>query len=403
MVRVSTNEFYRSSELAMMQRQRDLMNTQAQISSGKRINSPSDDPVGAAEATGTRTALSQFDQFKSNQDRATYLLNLGESTLGQFVDSAQSVKERLIAAGDGAYSNAERSALATDLQGILSQMVGLANSSDGGGGYLFAGSKEATAPFSQSGLAISYNGDTTPLRLEVSTNRLQQVKQSGDDALLKMRAGNGTFTTSAASTNTGNGIMDSGSVVDPTKLTGSAYTIGFSVSGGVTTYQVVRASDSAVVASGTYTSPASIDFDGQHVAITGAPANGDTFSVAPAGYQSIFDTVASAVQLLSKGVTSAADLAQLQTSLSGLGASLDQALDHLSLKRAEYGSALSELDTDAQLNDDRQLQYKTRLSSLEDLDLGQASVDLSQRQSTYQAAIQSYSAISKLSLFNYLD
>jgi len=403
MVRVSTNEFYRSSELAMMQRQRDLMNTQAQISSGKRINSPSDDPVGAAEATGTRTALSQFDQFKSNQDRATYLLNLGESTLGQFVDSAQSVKERLIAAGDGAYSNAQRSALATDLQGILSQMVGLANSSDGGGGYLFAGSKEATAPFSQSGLAISYNGDTTPLRLEVSTNRLQQVKQSGDDALLKMRAGNGTFTTSAASTNTGNGIMDSGSVVDPTKLTGSAYTIGFSVSGGVTTYQVVRASDSAVVASGTYTSPASIDFDGQHVAITGAPANGDTFSVAPAGYQSIFDTVASAVQLLSKGVTSAADLAQLQTSLSGLGASLDQALDHLSLKRAEYGSALSELDTDAQLNDDRQLQYKTRLSSLEDLDLGQASVDLSQRQSTYQAAIQSYSAISKLSLFNYLD
>ncbi|HUL65133.1 MAG TPA: flagellar hook-associated protein 3, partial [Burkholderiaceae bacterium] len=63
----------------------------------------------------------------------------------------------------------------------------------------------------------------------------------------------------------------------------------------------------------------------------------------------------------------------------------------------------SELDTDAQLNDDRQLQYKTRLSSLEDLDLGQAAVDLSQRQSTYQAAIQSYSAISKLSLFNYLD
>ena len=93
MLRVSTNQFYRSSELAMMQRQRDLMDTQSQISSGKRINSPSDDPVGAAEATGTRTALSQFDQFKSNQDRATYLLNLGESTLGQFVNSAQSVRE----------------------------------------------------------------------------------------------------------------------------------------------------------------------------------------------------------------------------------------------------------------------------------------------------------------------
>jgi flagellar hook-associated protein 3 FlgL len=402
MIRVSTAEFYRTSTQAMMQRQRDLMDTQAQISSGKRINSPSDDPVGAAQAAGTRTALSQFDQFKSNQDRATYLLNLGESTLGQFVNSAQSVKEQLIAAGDGAYSNAERSALATNLQGILSQMVGLANSSDGAGGYLFAGSKEASPPFSQAGNTVSYNGDNTPLQLEVSTNRFQQVKQSGDDVLLKVRAGNGTFTTSAASTNTGAASIDPGSVVDPTKVTGSSYSIGFSVSGGVATYQVVRASDSAVVASGTYTSPSAITFDGQQVTITGAPANGDSFAVAPSGYQSIFDTVASAVALLQKGVTTSADMAQLQTSLSGLGASLDQGLNQLSLKRAQYGSALSELDTDGQINDDQQLQYKTRLSSLEDLDLGQATVDLSQRQSTYQAAIQSYSVISKLSLFNYL-
>lgn len=403
MMRVSTNEFYRTSSLSMMQRQRDLLDTQAQISSGKRINSPSDDPVGAAQAASTRTALSQFDQFKSNQDRASYLLNLGESTLGQFVDTAQTVKERLIAAGNGSYSNADRLSIATDLNGILSQMVGLANSSDGGGGYLFAGSREATTPFTQSGLSVSFNGDSTPLQLEVSTNRVQQVKNTGDDAFLKVRAGNGTFTTSAASTNTGSGVIDPGAVLNPAQLTGSSYSIAFSVAGGVTTYQVVRASDSAVVASGNYTAPASVDFDGQHVAISGTPANGDSFQVAPANYQSIFDTVAGAIQLLSKGVATAADMAQLQTRLSGLGASLDQALDHLSLKRAEYGSALSELDADAQLNDDREVQYKTRLSSLEDLDLAQAATDLSQRQTTFQAALQSYSAISKLSLFNYLD
>jgi flagellar hook-associated protein 3 FlgL len=403
MMRVSTNEFYRTSGLSMMQRQRDLLDTQAQISSGKRINSPSDDPVGAAQAASTRTALSQFDQFKSNQDRASYLLNLGESTLGQFVDTAQTVKERLIAAGNGSYSNADRLSLATDLKGILSQMVGLANASDGGGGYLFAGSREATTPFTQSGLGVSFNGDSTPLQLEVSTNRVQQVKNTGDDAFLKVRAGNGTFTTSAASTNTGSGVIDPGTVLNPAQLTGSSYTIAFSVAGGVTAYQVVRASDSAVVASGNYTAPASIDFDGQHVAISGTPANGDSFQVAPANYQSIFDTVAGAIQLLSKGVATDADMAQLQTRLSGLGASLDQALDHLSLKRAEYGSALSELDADAQLNDDREVQYKTRLSSLEDLDIAQAATDLSQRQTTFQAALQSYSAISKLSLFNYLD
>jgi flagellar hook-associated protein 3 FlgL len=403
MMRVSTYAFYRTGEISMMQRQRDLLETQAQISSGKRINAPSDDPVGAADAAGTRSALSQFDQFKSNQDRASYLLNLAESALGTLVDSAQTVKEKLIAAGNGAYSNAERRAIATELQGILAQMVGVANSSDGAGGYLFAGSREASAPFSQSGPTVSYNGDDTLLRLEVSTNRLQQVKHAGEELFLKLRPGNGTFTTTAASTNTGSATIDPGSVIDPAQLTGSSYTIGFSVSGGVTTYQVVRASDSAVVASGNYTAPASIDFDGQRVTIVGAPANGDSFGVAPAGYQSMFDTVAAAIQLLSTGVTTGADNARLQTTLAGLGASVDQMLDHLSLKRAEVGSGLSELDGYAKLNDDRQLQYRTRLSSVEDLDLGQAASELARRQTTFQAALQSYSTISRLSLFNYLD
>ncbi|HYS12411.1 MAG TPA: flagellar hook-associated protein FlgL [Burkholderiaceae bacterium] len=403
MMRVSTYAFYSSGELSMMQRQRDVLDTQTQISSGKRINTPADDPVGAADAAGMRTALSQFDQFKNNQGRASYLLNLAESTLGTFVDTAQTIKEKLIAAGNGTYSNAERLALATDLKGILGQMVGLANSTDGAGGYLFAGSREATAPFSQSGLAVSFNGDDTLLRLEVSSNRLQQVKQGGDDLFLKLRPGNGTFTTAAAASNTGSGVIDPGDVTNPALLTGSSYTIGFSVAGGVTSYQAVRASDSAVVASGTYTAPAGINFDGQHVKISGSPANGDTFQVAPAGYQSIFDTVAAAVQLLSKGVTTDADKAQLQTALSGLNASTEQVLDHLSLKRAEYGSALSELDGYSKLNDDRQLQYRSRLSTVEDLDLAQATSELSRRQTTFQAAIQSYSAISKLSLFNYLD
>jgi flagellar hook-associated protein 3 FlgL len=403
MTRVSTYSWFRSGELAMMNRQSDLLATQARISSGKRINNPADDPIGAADATATRSALARFDQFKENQDHARYLLNLGESTLGQFVDSAQEAKEKLIAAGNGSYSNAERQMLATDLQGILARLVGLANSSDGAGGYLFAGSREAAAPFAQSGTTVGFNGDNTLLRLEVSTDRLQQVKFAGDDLFLKVRPGNGTFTTAPAATNTGSGIVDPGAVIDPAQITGSGYTISFAVSGGATTYQVVRASDSAVVASGSYSAPASIDFDGQRVTIRGTPANGDTFQVQPAGYRSIFDTLASAVQLLSTGVTTDAAKARFQSALSGLNASLDQVLDHLSLKRAEYGAGLSKLDGYQRLNDDRQLEYRTRLSGVEDLDVAQAASELAQRQMTYQAAIQSYSAISKLSLFNYLD
>jgi flagellar hook-associated protein 3 FlgL len=401
-MRVSTFTFFQTGEATMMERQRAMLETQTAVASGKRINSPSDDPVGAAIATSTRTALSQFDQFKSNQDRASYLLNLGESTLGQMYNATSQVKERLIAAGNGSYSDAERKALAMDVQGTLAQLVGLANGTDGAGGYLFAGAKEGAAPFSQTANTVSFNGDNTPFRLEVSSNRLQQVKLAGDDLFQKIRPGNGTFTTSATASNTGSGVIDPGAVLNPAQLTGSAYTVSFSVSGGASTYSVVRASDSAVVASGNYTAPASIVFDGQQVNISGSPANGDTFQVAPAAYQSVFDTLKSAVALLSKTVSTDADKAQFQTTLSGLNASVDQALDHLSLMRSQYGTSLSELDGYQQLNDDRKVQYQTRLSSVEDLDLAQAMSELSQRQTSYQAALQSYSSISKLSLFNYL-
>lgn len=402
MMRVSTLTFYQTGEATIMERQRAMLQTQAAVSSGKRINAPSDDPVGAAIATSTRSSLAQFDQFKSNQDRAAYLLNLGESTLGQMYNATAQVKERLIAAGNGSYSNAERLALARDLQGTLAQLVGLANSSDGAGGYLFAGSRESAAPFSQTGSDVTFSGDDTLFRLEVSSNRLQQVKLAGDELFLKIRPGNGTFTTAAGATNTGGGVIDTGSVLDPGQLTGSAYTVTFSVSGGASTYQVVRASDSAVVANGNYTAPAAIAFDGQQIQISGAPANGDTFQVAPAPYRSVFDTLKSAIQVLSTPVTSDAGKAQFQTSLNGLSASVDQALDHLSLARSQYGTSLSELEGYQLLNDDRKLQYETRLSAVEDLDLAQALSQLAQRQTSYQAALQSYSSISKLSLFNYL-
>ncbi|HTT10213.1 MAG TPA: flagellar hook-associated protein FlgL [Burkholderiaceae bacterium] len=402
MVRVSTSSLFANGTASIMQAETAMLATQQQLSSGKKINSPSDDPVGAAQVASINSTLSQFDQYKSNQDRAEYLLNLGESTLGQMGDAAQQVKQKLIAAGNGTYSNADRQSLAADLQGLLAQMVGLANSSDGSGGYLFGGSSEGKPPFSQTGNTVAYNGDDTQMRLEVSGNRYQPVKQAGDDLFLKVRPGNGTFTTNAGASNTGSGIVDAGSVSDPTQLTGSAYTIAFSVSGGATTYQVVRASDNAVVASGNYTAPASITFDGEQVNIRGTPADGDTFQVAPAGYQSIFDTIGSAIQLLSKGVSTAADQAQFQTTLTGLNASVDQMIGQLSLKQASYGSSLSELSGYQQLNGDRQLQYQTRLSSVQDLDVAQATSQLSQQQLTYQAALQSYSSISKLSLFNYL-
>lgn len=404
-MRVSTYILFSNGERNIVERQRELLATQSQLASGKRINSPADDPLGAADATSIRSNLAQFEQFKENQGHARYLLNLGESALAQFIDAVQDVREKLVAAGNGAFGDNERRMIAQELEGVLGRMVGLANSGDGAGGYLFAGARENAAPFAQTGNAVAFRGDEILQRLEVSQDRFQQVKFSGDALFMKMRPGNGSFTTAVAASNTGSGWIDTGSVQNPTLLTGLPYTIDFSVAGGTTTYRVVRQDGSAsppVVASGTYTSPATIDFDGIRVSISGAPANSDRFDVAPSGFQSVFDTLAQAIDALRQPAGDAAGRARFNTALAGAQASVEQALDHLLLKRADIGSALAELDAYAGLNDDRTLEYQGRLSLVEDLDYAKAAAELTRRQTTFDAAIRSYSSISRLSLFDFL-
>lgn len=399
MLRVSTLMQYRSGEAQIVNRQRELLDAQLQVASGRRIATPAVDPLGAADATSIRTGLSRLQQFKSNQGHARFLLNQAESVTGKLGEAITEVHEKLIAAGNGAYGDVERQAIARHLQGVLDRIVGLANSDDGAGGYLFAGSREVAAPFVQSGSVVSFRGDGNLQRLEVANDRLLNVKFSGDDLLLKARAGNGSFTTAADAGNTGAASIDAGAVEDPAALTGSGYTIDFDGAN----FNVTRLSDSAL----TVIAPAAggqttIEVDGMRVVIGGVAAAGDRFTIAPAGYQSVFDTVAQAIAMLQQPLATAADRARFHTNLAGALASTAQAIDHILLKRAETGAALSELDGYELVNEDRSLEHEGRLSAVEDLDYAQAISELTRRQTSFEAAIKSYSMVSKLSLFDYL-
>jgi flagellar hook-associated protein 3 FlgL len=398
MQRVSTLLHYLSGEQAIMERSRELLAAQQRVATGKRITTPADDPVGAATGSTLRTGLARLDQFKSNQSQAQFVLGQSENAVAQFNDALLAVKDKLLAAANGTYGDAQRQMVAGDLEGILAQMVGLANTSDGAGGYLFAGTREAAAPFAQSGTLVSYSGDATAQRLEVANNRLLPTRLTGDDVFLRMRPGNGTFTTAAATTNAGSGIIDVGGVVDPSQVTGSGYTIDFDGA----QFVVTRASDSAQFTFAAANGPNALQFDGVRVTITGQPAAGDRFTVQPAGYQSIFDTMAQAIATLRTPGANAALLARIHTQIGGALASIDQAIDHMSLKRAQIGAALAEVDGYQQLHESRSVELQGRLSAVEDVDFAQAISELSRRQDTFTAAIKSYSSVSRLSLFDYL-
>jgi flagellar hook-associated protein 3 FlgL len=136
--------------------------------------------------------------------------------------------------------------------------------------------------------------------------------------------------------------------------------------------------------------------------ITGAPAGGDTFTLAPSTAQSVFTTLQKLVAALNTPATTPAGTAQLRNSLDAALTDIDQGMNHVLAARADVGARLRELDSLTAGNDDRSLQYQQSHSRLIDLDYNQALSDFAKQQVALEAAQKSFLKVTGLKLFDYL-
>jgi len=399
MIRVSTSNLYLQSLQGINADQSAVLNSIGQLSSGKQINSPADNPVGAAQASLLQSDLNQLGQYGTNQNHATQMLNAASSTLTQFINVLQSSQTVLVQAGNTNLSDANRSALAAQLQQNLNQLVGLANTTDTQGGYLFGGSVTANPPFTQSGNNITYAGDNLVQGLQISQTRTEQIKYAGNAVFMNIPTGNGTFTTAVTK---GSGTISAGSVTSPTALTGDNYTITIDPTG--TQYSVYdNTAKSPVGLPGNLTPPSTtVAFDGMQMTLSGNVQKNDTYTVTPSGTQSVFSILASAITALQTPSSTPAAAAQISSAITTALGNSQQALTSLTSTQATMGAQLAELNNYGTTNGDRTLQDQTQMSSIVDLNYANGASKLAQQQTQYQAALQSYSSISKLSLFQYL-
>ena len=293
-------------------------------------------------------------------------------------------------------------------------MLGIANTADGAGGYLFSGYKSTTQPFSQTPTGATYVGDQGQRELQVGSARYLATSDSGATVFENNLTGNGKFTTAAATANFtrgGSGIVSGGTVTDPSLLTGHKYSIDFKVTGtgtdAVTTYTVMDATLGQTVPNPAvpiaYKAGDAITFDGQQVNITGKPADQDSFTLEPSAKESLFTTVKNLIGVLRQPGSGDAGQARLTNGLNAAHNILDTAYDNVLSVRAEVGSRMKELDYLDSAGDDLDIQYATTLSDLQDLDMVKAISTFSQQQVTLQAAQKSFTSISGLSLFNYIS
>ena len=411
-MRISTSTIFDAGTRQLNTLQTQLVRTQQQISSNKRMLSAADDPIASARALEVTQSQSINTQFATNRTNANSALSQLDVALGGAQSLVQDMQTIVVSAGNAALSASDRATFATELQGKLSDLMAVANTADGAGNYIFSGFKSSVVPYTQSPGGAVYNGDQGQVQLQVASSRKVQINATGPTVFDNISTGNGTFVTGAAATNTGSGVASVGVVSDASLVTGHNYELNFAVSGtpAVTTYTIQDLTTNTAVPPPpatatpvTYQSGAPITFDGVTFDVKGAPVDGDKFTVAPSTKQSLFTTVTNLIAALNAPVaTTTAGKAAYSKALADASVNLSAGLNNVLSVRTSVGSSMKELDYLDSSGTDADIQYAATLSGLQDLDLYKAYSDLSQQQLTLDAAQKSFKSVSSLSLFNYL-
>ncbi len=399
-MRISTALVYAKGVKAIQDQQTSLSRSQQQIATGRRILSPADDPAGAKRILDLDQSIALTRQYNRNADTAGGRLGLEDSTLGGVTNLLQRVRELAIQAGNPSLVDGDRGALAEEVEQRLGELLGLANTRDGNGEYLFAGTSTQTRPFSRDGAgSFTYHGDQGARELQIAPGYHVRVGDSGSDVFLDVPSGNGVYTAAGDPGNTGTGVLDPGTVTDLSAWVPDSYTVDFLTA---TTWEV-RDGGGGLVTSGAYVPGDPIAFNGIEISIEGAPAAGDRFTVDPSAARSVFDVVDDLVGALRTPVAGPADGAVLANSLTGALADLDQAIGNTDSVRARVGARLNAIDSERSVNESFEIHLRKVRSSIDDLDYAEAISRLSQQSAALQAAQASFARIQGLSLFDYLS
>jgi flagellar hook-associated protein 3 FlgL len=401
-MRLSTAGFHRNTIDAILEHQTKLAKTQTQITTGRKFQSASEDPIGATRAAALDRTLADNAQYERNSNIVQARLSYEEQTLADVTTLLQQVRERALQGANTTLGNEERAMLANDVRQSLAALFDLANADDANGEFLFSGTSTATRPFAQGTTGVNYQGDFTNRQIRISSTQALSDGHSGVDVFMGIPERNGVFTTNVTTSNIGGATIDVGRVSDLSAWVADNYTLQFTTP---TDWQVVD--DTApvpnVIASGTgFASGQTISFNGVSVRLTGTPAANDSFTITPVQGMDMFAMLEDLAGTLTLAASTPSDAAVFQSRIGATIANLDQALERVVSVRAEVGSRLNALDMATETRESEAIDLQSLLSDLRDTDYAAAISTLNQQYAGLQAAQAAYTRIAQMSLFDYL-
>jgi flagellar hook-associated protein 3 FlgL len=403
-MRVSTLLSQQIGVRTMATQEAKMLHTMQQLASGKRLLTPADDPLAAAQAVNVAQTEGMNTRFGTNRGIAEQNLASEENVLDNITTALQGVLGRVVEAGNGSYSDGERRVLANVLRQTRDSLMGNANATDGNGQYIFSGDRGNVAPYdTETGAYLGNNGERL---VQVGQTRQMSTSDTGLTVFSRTAPGTQTYVATSGPGNEGTGTFGKVEIVDVSDSgLGKDFSIVFSEEAGPDGPQLMYAVNGGDPVA--YEEGAAIQANGVSLAISGKPEAGDSFQVSSAanlddqaGF-SVFGTLDDLITALESPTEGdPAAMANLSNALATANRKLNLHLDNVLTVRASVGARMNELDALGDEGSMRNLNYKAQLSSLEDVDYREASTNIAVQQVALQAAELAYMKTQGLGLFS---
>jgi flagellar hook-associated protein 3 FlgL len=420
-MRISTGQIFTQNIDNLSRANNDLFRTQQQLSTGKNVLQPSDDPLASAQIIKLKKEVARNDQFQSNIDVSRRRLELEEITLDQLNNINIRLREISIQAGNGVLSPADRKSLASEVDEMTQQMLGLMNTKDVQGEYLFSGyqGEHQAYTLNQATQRYEYQGDSGQRLIQIGPDNRIASTDSGQRLFEQIDGPEKPFVS-----NNPDGSLTLVKVDNPAVFEAEVeeenlpYSFSFSYddSDPLNPFNelVVTNSKGDIVeppapdASPLTVVPGqSVIYGGMELKVGNLPVNAADTYTATIGVQVEKTNPLNVAAQLSEGLksldlTNPQEKEEFSNLIAGTLDMLQQAEESNIQARTSLGARMNALDQQESVNTDYQLFTKEALSSFEDLDYSEAVSRFALQQNVLQAAYQSFNQIRNLSLFNYL-
>lgn len=402
-MRISSSLFFQTGLNSINKQQSDLMRVFQQMSTQKRMITPSDDPLASAQTINLAQAQAMDKRYGENREVAMRSLGEEENILNAVNLQLQGVQTRLVEAATGTLSDADRSTLATVMESSLETLFGFANTKDGSGQYLFSGSKGTTQAFERTGNTYAYKGDGNSRDIQVEQTRQLDAADHGRTVFERANPGSSSYFTQANS-NAGTAVVSGPNGNSTLPGAEANYIIRFT---SETEYDIEV--NGAVVSQGVLDENERQRINlpgGVSVQIEGKPEVGDSFTVssvdgASSNEMSLFNTLQSVVDALRKPVNGdPAAQAEFRNVMNSAMQRIGENFDNVQTVISSVGTRMNEIDALSANGAARALSYTNELSRLEDLNPFDASTQLQLRKAALEMSAMAFQTIQSMSLFN---